>query len=215
VIPLSSAWRIAIASTVIGSSALAIGAACGAPRLDTPSYTEQPTSALGEVPFPPPPARVEEVPKQPNDSAVWVDGEWIWQGRRWAWKPGRWVVPPPNARFAPWTSVRDRVGTLYLATGTWRDSSGNDVPEPDPVAIAHPAPAAIVNPEGEDVPRGPNVRLDAGTFGHGRDDLDAAATQAALALDAAIAPLSIVDAAATSTDASTEHRMMDGGREKP
>src|SRR3954469_19970731 len=95
--------------------------ACGARALPHPEYVAHPQRALVEVPYPPPPARVEFVPARPADDAVWVDGEWVWRGRRYAWKPGRWVMAPSDAKFSPWTSVRDREGTLYLAKGTWRD----------------------------------------------------------------------------------------------
>ncbi|HVJ94841.1 MAG TPA: hypothetical protein VM580_33890, partial [Labilithrix sp.] len=97
-----------------------------------PRYTSQPTTALRQVPYPPPPARVETVPPMPRPDALWVDGEWLWQARRWAWKQGRWVVPAPGARFAPWTTVRDAAGTLYFASGRWRDPWGQELPEPQP-----------------------------------------------------------------------------------
>jgi len=169
------------ASAVMFACALFVAAAsCRAKNLPAPEYTSHPTSALVEVPFPPPPARVENIPKRPNDDAVWIDGEWQWQARRWAWKPGRWMVPPPNARFAPWTSVRDRIGTLYVAAGVWRDSAGNEVPEPESVTTAKPAAAAVVDTEGEPVPPSRIVRSnDVG------QDRDASTTNAIEELDAA------------------------------
>ncbi len=88
--------------------------ACGAPRMPTPKLAAHPTSALHEVPYPPPPARVESIPERPNDASVWVDGEWVWQGGRWSWRRGRWVVPAPDTAFAPWTHVRDARGILYV-----------------------------------------------------------------------------------------------------
>ncbi len=116
---------------------------CGLRRLPHPRWVMQPTSALVEVPYPPPAARVEFVPKQPSDSAVWVDGEWTWNGRRWGWRAGRWVVPPLDratplhltAAFSPWVAVRSGDGTLYVAEGTWRDTRGVDIPEPPPLAV--------------------------------------------------------------------------------
>lgn len=141
---------------------VALAYACGAPRLPAPPYVRQPTNALAEVPYPPPPARVERVPEPPGGAAVWIDGEWSWQGRRWAWKRGRWVVPPPGAAFAPWTAVRDASGTLYFAPGTWRDAKGAEVPEPEPAAHAKPSRGGVVNAEGEDVPPSPIARPTAG-----------------------------------------------------
>ena len=117
---------------------------CGLSRLPHPRWVSQPTSALVEVPYPPPPGRVEFVPKQPSDQAVWIDGEWTWNGRRWAWRVGRWVVPPVDpvtlslrqpAAFSPWVTVRSGDGTLYIAEGTWRDVRGGDLPEPTPLAL--------------------------------------------------------------------------------
>jgi hypothetical protein len=167
--------RVLLAALGAGAvTALLLAASCGAPTTPGPDYTKHPTSALIEVPYPPPPARVEVVPKQPNGNAVWIDGEWTWQTRRWAWKPGRWIAPPRNAKFAPWTTVRDQVGTLYVATGIWRDSKGQEVEEPAPLAIGKPSPASIVSPEGDDVPRGPLAPIDSGAARNGSLDPDAA-----------------------------------------
>jgi hypothetical protein len=165
---------------VLGTAA---AVACGAPKLPAPAYTSQPTNALTEVPYPPPPARVEAIPPRPTDeSAVWIDGEWTWQTRRWAWKPGRWVKPPSGARFAPWTTVRDRIGTLYFAGGTWRDSKGSELPEPEPIAVGGPAPAAVISPAGEEVHEGPTAPIDAGP--ETAADVDAGSKGAIEELDA-------------------------------
>lgn len=133
------------------SVALLLGvAACGHAALPRPPYTAHPSEALVEVPYPPPPARVEFVPDKPKDGAVWIDGEWSWQGTRWAWKRGRWVVPPPGVAYAPWTTVRNGDGTLYIASGTWRDPRTHaEVTGPAPVALAKASPGEIVDPEGE------------------------------------------------------------------
>lgn len=154
----------------VAAATLAIAFACG-PRLPAPPFVGQPTSALVEVPYPPPPARVEVIPPHPSESgAVWIDGEWIWRTRRWAWKPGRWVNPPPNARFSPWTTVRDRRGTLYFAEGVWREASGAPLSDPEPLESLGPLPAAVVTPEGEEVREGPLVPLDAGPLDGGTVD---------------------------------------------
>jgi hypothetical protein len=135
--------------------------ACGSGRLPAPPYVEQPTSALVQVPYPPPPARAEQVPKSPNTQAVWLDGEWTWQARRWAWKKGRWVVPPAGAKFSPWTFTRDRTGVLWAASGVWRDANGNEVDE-KPLTPGKSNVTTVVDPEGSAVPHGPDVPLDAG-----------------------------------------------------
>lgn len=130
--------RLVVVQAALG---ITIAFACGPPRLPAPPYTRHPTSALEEVPYPPPPARVEAIPRRPKvERSVWIDGEWTWQTRRWVWKSGRWVKPPSGARFAPWTTVRDRIGTLYFAGGTWRDAASAEVAEPEPLAIGGPLP---------------------------------------------------------------------------
>jgi hypothetical protein len=125
--------------------------ACGGRHLPAPSFVGQPQQALVQVPYPPPPARVEFVPEQPDGDSVWIDGEWVWQGRRYAWKPGRWVKPPGNAAFAPWATVRDTMGSLYIAEGAWRDAKGNEIAAPAPLRTGKPSPGAITDPEGETV----------------------------------------------------------------
>jgi hypothetical protein len=112
---------------------LGVAASCQGRTVPHPRYMSHPTSALREVPYPPPPARVEVVPDQPTDEAVWIDGEWTWQGRRWAWKKGRWVTPRQDVFFAPWTSTRNADGTLFVAEGAWRDASGAEVASPSRV----------------------------------------------------------------------------------
>lgn len=134
-----------------GFAIACFGLSCGRSGLPAPRYARQPTSALVEVAYPPPPARVERVPEQPRPDAVWIDGEWTWQGRRWAWRPGRWVEPPRGAVFSPWTLVRDSSGTLYVAAGTWRAEDGGAIDEPPPLRPGKPTAGAMVNPEDEPI----------------------------------------------------------------
>jgi len=148
--------------------------ACGAPRLPAPTYVGQPTSALQEAAYPPPPARVEFIPDLPKDKpgAVWIDGEWTWQGRRWAWKQGRWVVPPSSGRFSPWTSTRDKTGLFYVAEGKWRDAQGHELPDPTPVALGRTRGGPVTDPEGDTVQPTPNVAPGTAS-GSGKTDADA------------------------------------------
>jgi hypothetical protein len=60
-----------------------------------------PAEELVDVPSPPPAAHVEFIPLQPNDDAVWVDGQWTYAGR-WRWEPGGWLHVPEGLRFSPW-----------------------------------------------------------------------------------------------------------------
>jgi len=140
-----------VAAVVMGGIAVASAVlACGAERLPAPPYVGQPTSALVRVPYPPPPARVEQVPPAPAGAqrAVWLDGEWVWEGRRYAWKPGRWVRAPEQGAFSPWTTVRDREGTLYLAQGAWRGPDGRELAPPPLLRTGGARPGSITDPEG-------------------------------------------------------------------
>src|SRR5215471_11175795 len=118
-----------IAAALGVASGLGI-AACGS-GIPRPPGAPQPTNALVEVDYPPPPARVEMLPKQPSGDAVWINGEWLWLGRRWSWRPGMWVVSPRNAAYARRVLVRRGDGKLLFAPGSWRDSEGREVAAPD------------------------------------------------------------------------------------
>jgi hypothetical protein len=141
----------------IARASLLVVLACGG-GLPVPSYVQQRASALAPVSYPPPPARVEFVPNQPARDAVWIDGEWVWRGRRWSWRQGRWVTPPTAARFSPWAMVRGDDGTIYYASGVWRDAKDLDVAEPQALSTAKPNSGEVVNPEGERENTGQVVR---------------------------------------------------------
>jgi hypothetical protein len=150
--------RIAILSGIAVAAARLM--ACSS-QIPQPPAAAQPQSALVEVAYPPPPARVEFVPSRPSDDSVWVNGEWLWAGRRWSWRPGMWVVAPPNAAYARRVLVRRSDGRLFCAPGTWRDKQGQEVTAPAE-KIGRPASGAIVNPEGETEPTGADIHPDAG-----------------------------------------------------
>ena len=112
--------------------------ACGT-RIPVPPTGPHPanTTAYVDVPFPPPPARVEVIPPPPPDrGAVWVDGEWAWEGKRWDWQPGGWVVPPAGAYFAPWLVYRLDDGRLLFAPGAWHAASGDRLANPVMLDVA-------------------------------------------------------------------------------
>jgi hypothetical protein len=131
-------------------------------ELPHPKYTRQPTSALLEVAYPAPPARVEFVPAQPVPGAVWIRGEWSWQGRRWAWKSGTWALAPEGAAYAPWVSVRGIDGRLFYAPGTWRNAANQEIPSPEPIKLARTTKGPVTNAEDETEPTGEDVHPDAG-----------------------------------------------------
>ena len=135
---------------------LAVG--CGS-SLPEPSRSEPiPVRAENavEVPYPPPPARVEFVPEQPRSGTVWVDGEWTWTGTRWAWTYGRWVAPPDSATFSPWKTARTPDGALLFVPGTWRNAAGKEIAEPEPLARGRARSERVPIPPGEDEETGPN-----------------------------------------------------------
>lgn len=127
---------------------------CGVTTLPSPPFAPHPTSALAEVPFPPPPARVEKVPPSPSARAAWIDGEWTFRGRKWMWIRGRWVEPPVGARYSPWAIVRDKEGTLWEARGTWRDAHGEEIDPPKPLAVADVSEGAVIDALGDAITPG-------------------------------------------------------------
>jgi hypothetical protein len=146
--------------------------ACAGSAVRRPTYTSHATAdvqiggqtvkvtqGLLEIPYSPPPARVEVVPETAVDGAVWVDGEWSWTGRRWSWSRGQWVVPEKGAMFAPWRTVRGADGRLYLVKGVWRSADGKDLPAPPALIEAKGGGrGAVVNVDGEEEPTGRDVR---------------------------------------------------------
>lgn len=103
--------------------------ACGA-TVPEPQFARHPSTEYTEVPYPPPSAMAEIVPEQPRPGTVWIDGQWVWRGRYWVWDKGAWVVPPRNAKFAPWNVHYREDGVLIFAPGAWRDASGRKLPPP-------------------------------------------------------------------------------------
>jgi hypothetical protein len=96
-----------------------------------------------EARYPPPPARSEVIPQQPDEEALWIDGEWRWRGVRWAWLRGRWVHPPsPDARFSGWTMDRRSDGTLMYSAGTWVDAGGRQLGTRPALELAQPTERA-------------------------------------------------------------------------
>lgn len=106
-----SGWRLSSALV-----ALAVAAGCGSSVLEAP-VGAHPTNDAVQVPYPPPPAKVEELPQRPSGRCVWVDGYWDFS-ERWEWQPGEWVVPQPHCRLAP-MELRRQAGQLLYARPRW------------------------------------------------------------------------------------------------
>jgi hypothetical protein len=113
---------------------LALGA-CGRP-IPVPASAPQPDEAFVRVPYPPPPARVEQLPARPKQESVWLDGQWLWDGERWTWSPGGWVAPPRGGVFARWELRLNADGRLEFAQATWRDAAGHELPPASVLAEA-------------------------------------------------------------------------------
>ena len=71
------------------------------------------------VPYPPPPARSEELPPQPTVDAVWVDGHYRFRSNGYEWVEGGWVMPLQGGHYAPPLVVRLRDGKLVYYEGHW------------------------------------------------------------------------------------------------
>ncbi len=104
-------------------------AACGAHWVEAPPGARPPNDAI-VVPYPPPPAKVEELPLRPSASCVWADGYWEFTDR-WEWQDGEWVSPQPHCRLAP-VELRREAGLLLHSRPRWY---------PDNVALVGPQSA--------------------------------------------------------------------------
>ena len=61
------------------------------------------------MPYPPPPAKVEEICPTAGSACVWADGYWDFTDR-WEWQAGEWVMSPGCiCRLAP-VELRRRQG---------------------------------------------------------------------------------------------------------
>jgi hypothetical protein len=138
-----------VSHVLVSLVVLLVAPACGS-SLPAPRTGPHPPNATNyiEVPYPPPAARVEIVPRKPREGAVWVDGEWAWEGKRWVWESGGWVMPPEHAYLAPWLTYRQENGKLLFAPGTWHSDTGAPLPEPTVLAPAETS----LEPQGSEVP---------------------------------------------------------------
>lgn len=116
--------RRLVAAALCAALSLALLPACTGWRVPKPPLGKVPEDAMIEVPYPPPPARIEVVPEKKSDDDVWIDGQWDWDGKDWQWADGTWMAPPPNAFFTPWKAERRSDGRLYFAPAAWRTADG-------------------------------------------------------------------------------------------
>lgn len=98
---------------------------CGG-SLPLPRRAATPQDAYFEVPYPPPPALSELVPKPPKGkNVVFQDGGWTWRGRYYVWQRGGWVAPDADARFCPWSFHYEPDGRGLFSQGRWVDTNGH------------------------------------------------------------------------------------------
>ncbi len=136
---------------------LSLFTASCAGSLPHPPFAPQASSALVRIDTPPPPGRVERVPKQPPGADAWVDGEWIRRRRRWYWLEGRWVKTPAGARYAPWVVVRSLEGDVYYAPSVWVDARGSTLSAPTSLDLGVASREAVFDAEGNLEPTGRNL----------------------------------------------------------
>jgi hypothetical protein len=129
---------------------LLVGTACSA-SLPTPLPARQPRSAYRPVPYPPPAAFAEVVPRTPAPEALWVDGHWAWRGGKFVWQRGGWVIAPEGARFAHWRLLYSRDGTLQFAEDTWYDAHLLPMRKPKTILPAL-TPQNAMTPEAKHAP---------------------------------------------------------------
>ena len=127
--------------TLLRFVCLGVVASSCSSSLPVPPLTEHPLRAYTEVPYPPPAALVEVVPKPPKEAdAVWVDGHWIWRGRYYVWQRGGWLVPPEDAEYAPWQSLLAKDGRIVFAPGAWYGADRRPLERPQMLVSARTPP---------------------------------------------------------------------------
>ena len=104
-----------------------------------------------EIPYPPPAARVDVVPRPPASMkhAVWLDGQWMWHGRRWIWEGGQWIDLAPEQFYARPTVQWLADGRLVWFAGSLRrKEDANMAPKAAsaPSAVVAPSPSAAAPP---------------------------------------------------------------------
>jgi hypothetical protein len=124
-------------------------AACGGAHLVTVPSGPQPVQAEPvAVDFPPPPARIEEIPlsHRSGNRCVWRDGFWDWLGERWEWQPGRAVLSPAGCHFAEAKLARS-ADSLSFYRPAWYPDPGQEPAAKTCVEVACIPAASNAAPE--------------------------------------------------------------------
>jgi hypothetical protein len=141
---------VSFRATLAGAGTLLLGEAlllaCGSRTIASRPVG----SEFIEVDYPPPPARIEEIPEQlaGRPDCRWMDGFFSWQGRRWEWNPGRWVVAPAGCERAPgalnWS--RQDPPRLYYTPPYWYAADASGTLSQRPCAAPIPCQTPPPNP---------------------------------------------------------------------
>jgi len=88
---------------------------------ERPHFGQEGFQEPTEVPYLPPPGKVEIVRPRPSKlkDPVWVEGQWVWTGARWQWKEGGWEDQPSDQYYAEPIFVRLDDGTIMYVPGRW------------------------------------------------------------------------------------------------
>jgi hypothetical protein len=123
---------------------IVLGVAACSGGLRVPPTGPQPATATPiVVDYPPPPAQIEKIDRDPGKPCVWVDGTYGWVGRHWEWTAGQWVVPQPTCYYRAsvliWAPSATGPSTLYYFPAKWYEERSSGVvecraPEPCPQA---------------------------------------------------------------------------------
>jgi hypothetical protein len=131
-------------------AAAALGA-CGGTHLVTVPSGPQPAKAQPvNVDFPPPAAKIEEIPlaHHSGNRCVWRDGFWDWTGRRWEWQAGRAVLAPAGCRFAEEKLVWSSDSLSFYRPAWYPDLAQDPVPKSCSEVACIPA-AGSATPDSE------------------------------------------------------------------
>jgi hypothetical protein len=121
--------RAGVRAWIFGLSLFGLSA-CGA-TLPQAVQSAPPTDAFVEVPYPPPAALSELIPRRPREpGVVYVDGSWAWRGKYYVWQRGGWVLPRPGTRATLATLRYLPDGRAFFAESGWVDARGEHVRRP-------------------------------------------------------------------------------------
>jgi hypothetical protein len=108
-------------------------AACSSGLRVPPTGPPPATAAPVVVDYPPPPAQIERIDRDPGKPCEWVDGTYVWIGRHWEWTAGQWVIHRGACYYrAPklvWAPSAQGPSTLYYFPAKWYEERAGVVAE--------------------------------------------------------------------------------------